>query len=189
MQHCSQYLYEYLMSMLTFYWEYYSFTLYIVFFFLFFKKSYILHLNNYACGCVTIDSSVAALQNCKNQVKLSNNNRVKVLLFSFQFVSLLLQRFLHFFSSVIREICFKETYFILRMIRHKRSHLNLCVTYMSPRGLSQTTHSHTHPRHPLTPGTRQNVTNSSCLYEFFSKSLQKTQKNIHLTTTKVQNPF
>lgn len=56
-----------------------------------------MHLNNYACGCVTVDSLVAALQNCKNQVKISNNNRVEVL-FSFQFVSLLLQRFLHFLS-------------------------------------------------------------------------------------------
>lgn len=101
-----------------------------------------------------------------------------------------------FFPSVIGKICLKETYFILRMIRHKRSCLNLCVIYTSPPGPSQTTQSCTHPWHPLTMGTQQNVTYSSCLYEVFLKKIQITSKhsknypfNDNQTITKVRNPF
>lgn len=103
--------------------------------------------------------------------------------------------FSHFFSSVIRKICLKQAYFILRMNRHmNKSSKSMRNIYTSPRGPSQTTHSH--PQHPLTTGTRQNVTNSSCLYEFFFfffqnhfKKLKNDPFNDNQMTNKDENQF
>lgn len=105
-----------------------------------------------------------------------------------------------FFHFSLFHYCFKdfpiflqssEKYALRKHIswfRHKLRNLNLCVTYTS------LTHSHTHPGHPLTLGTRQNVTNSSCLLSFFVfpnhfKNSTKYPFDDNRTTTKFRNLF
>lgn len=150
-----------------------------------------MHLNNYACGCVTVDSLVAALQNCKNQVKISNNNRVEVL-FSFQFVSLLLQRFLHFLSFSHRKNMLERDIF------HPQNDQAQTQLSKSMRNIYVSTWSVTNDTvsHPSLTSSHNGDTTERHLQQlpirgfFFNPNYFKALKrNIHLTTTKQQPRF